>query len=108
MIQEFASVARVTVETLRTDPEIFDIWAEMVTAGERLANFRPIMNHPTSEHEQRVASFGTQLICNGRDLIFHITRARVAMPKSTRDFVERCDTYAATGIVTMMPIPLPG
>ena len=26
----------------------------------------------------------------------------------TREFVERCDTYAATGIVTMMPIPLPG
>jgi hypothetical protein len=30
------------------------------------------------------------------------------MPKSTKDFVERCNTYAATGIVTMMPIPLPG
>ena len=55
-----------------------------------------------------MASFGTQLICNGRDLIFHVVRARVAMPKSTREFVERCDTYAATGIVTMMPIPLPG
>lgn len=108
VIREFASVARIKVETLRTDHEIFDIWAEMVTAGERLANYRPIMNNPESEHEQRVASFGTQLICNGRDLIFHITRARVAMPKSTKDFVERCDTYAATGIVTMMPIPLPG
>ena len=108
VIREFASVARIKVETLRTDHEIFDIWAEMVTAGERLANYRPIMNNPESEHEQRVASFGTQLICNGRDLIFHITRARVAMPKSTKDFVERCNTYAATGIVTMMPIPLPG
>lgn len=108
VIREFAGVARVKVETLRTDHEIFDIWAEMVTAGERLANYRPIINNPESEHEQRVASFGTQLICNGRDLIFHITRARVAMPKSTKDFVERCNTYAATGIVTMMPIPLPG
>ena len=89
------------------DPDICDIWAEMVTAGERLANFRPIMQNPPSEHEQRVASFGTQLIGNGRDLIFHIVRARVAMPKSTRDFIQRCEAYAATGIVTMMPIPLP-
>jgi hypothetical protein len=108
MIREFAHVARAKVETLRTDREIFDIWAEMVTAGERLANFRPIVKNPDSERELRVASFGTQLICNGRDLIFHITRARVPMPKSTKDFVDRCETYAATGIVTMMPIPLPG
>jgi hypothetical protein len=108
VIRQFARVARIKVETLRTDPEIFDIWAEMVTAGERLANFRPVLKYPDSVHEQRVASFGTQLICNGRDLIFHITRARVPMPKSTKEFVDRCDTYAATGIVTMMPIPLPG
>jgi hypothetical protein len=107
-IRDFARAARNKVETLRTDRDIFDIWAEMVTAGERLASFRPILANPDSEHEQRVASFGTQLICNGRDLIFHIARARVTMPKSTREFVERCDTYAATGSVTMMPIPLPG
>ena len=108
LIRDFAEAARNKVETLRTDRDIFDIWAEMVTAGERLASFRPIMQDPGDEHEQRVASFGTQLICNGRDLIFHIVRARVAMPQSTRDFVARCETYAATGIVTMMPIPLPG
>jgi hypothetical protein len=107
-IRDFARAARVKVETLRTDRDIFDIWAEMVTAGERLTSFRPILANPDSEHEQRVASCGNQLICNGRDLIFHITRARVAMPKSTREFVERCATYAATGIVTTMPIPLPG
>jgi len=108
IIRDFARAARNKVETLRTDRDIFDIWAEMVAAGERLASFRPILAKPDSAHEQRAASFGTQLICNGRDLIFHIARARVAMPKSTREFVERCDTYAATGIVTMMPIPLPG
>jgi hypothetical protein len=106
-IRDFAGAARIKVETLRTDREIFDIWSAMVAAGERLASFSPVLANPASEHEQRVASFGTQLICNGRDLIFHIARARVAMPKSTREFIERCDTYAATGIVTMMPIPLP-
>lgn len=105
---DLATAAKIKTETLRTDRDIFDIWAEMVTAGERLASFRPVLANPDSVHEQRVASFGNQLICNGRDLIFHITRARVSMPKSTREFVERCATYAATGIVTTMPIPLPG
>ncbi len=108
IIRGFADTARIKVETLRTDYDIFDIWAEMVTAGERLANFRPVLTDSANAHQQRAASFGTQLICNGRDLVFHITRARVAMPKSTREFVSRCDIYAATGVVTMMPIPLPG
>ncbi len=108
IIRDFSRAARIRVETLRTDREIFDIWAEMVTAGERLATFRPMLGNPDSEREQRVASAGTQLIRNGRDLIFHITRARVAMPKSTREFVERCAAYAATGVVPIMPIPLPG
>jgi hypothetical protein len=106
VIRDFARAAREKVETLRTDPDIFDIWAELVTAGERLASFTPVLA-AAGEHEQRVASFGTQLICNGRDLIFHITRARVSMPKSTREFVDRCAMYCATGIVTMVPIPLP-
>lgn len=106
MIRDFARAAREKVETLRTDPDIFDIWAELVTAGERLASFTPVLS-AAGDHEQRVASFGTQLICNGRDLIFHITRARVSMPKSTREFIDRCATYGATGIVTMVPIPLP-
>jgi hypothetical protein len=106
VIRDFARAAREKVETLRTDPDIFDIWAELVAAGERLASFTPVLS-AGGEHEQRVASFGTQLICNGRALIFHITRARVSMPKSTREFVDRCATYAATGVVTVVPVPLP-
>jgi hypothetical protein len=106
-IRDFARAARVKVETMRTDPGIFDVWADLVTSGERLASFKPVGSRRNDEHEQRVASFGTQLICGGRDLIFHMARARVAMPKSAREFVERCKTFSATGIVTMVPIPLP-
>jgi len=106
-VRDFARAARQKVETMRTDPEIFDVWADLVTAGERLASFVPVLSRRPYEHEQRVASSGTHLICNGRDLVFHIARARVSMPKSAREFIERCGTYAATGIVTMLPIPLP-
>src|SRR5262249_3041529 len=108
IVREFATAARVKTETLRTDPEIFDVWANLVTAGERLVNFHPLLSKTPSELERRKGSYGTQIICNGRDLIFYITRARVSMPKSTREFVERCEHYAATGTVAMMPVPLPG
>ncbi|GAB2182269.1 hypothetical protein DLREEDagrD3_24920 [Denitratisoma sp. agr-D3] len=107
IVREFAMEARQKTETLRTDRDIFDVWADLVTSGERLAGYKPIFEDPDSEAEQRKASFGTQLICNGRDLIFYITRARVAMPKSTQEFVERCQVYAERGIVDVMPIHLP-
>lgn len=108
MIREFADVARAKVETLRTDPKIFDVWATLVAAGERLANFHPVLDDNASDADRRRASYATQLICNGRALIFYITRARVPMPKSAKEFIDRCDTYAQTGAVKMMPIPLPG
>lgn len=107
VVREVAAAARIKTETLRTDKDIFDVWANLVAAGARLASFKPRFEQPGDELEQRRASYGTQLICHGRDLIFYITRARVAMPKSTKDYVERCALYAATGTVAVMPIPLP-
>lgn len=108
IVLEFSHHARIKTETLRTDRDIFDVWSNLVTAGERLANFKPVMQNPDDEAEKRRASFGNQLICNGRDLIFYVTRARVAMPKSSTDFIERCKTYAEKGTVDVMPVPLPG
>jgi hypothetical protein len=94
VIRDFALAAREKVETLRTDPDIFDIWAELVTAGERLAGVRPAL--AGDEREQRLGAAGTQLIRSGRDLIFHIARARVSMPRSTRELIDRCAMYCAS------------
>lgn len=96
-IREFAQAARIKTQTLRTDPDIFDVWANAVTAGERLANHPMVLANPSDFQEQRVADAGQRLIGRGRDLVFHITRARVAMPKSTADFVAQCAAYAANG-----------
>jgi hypothetical protein len=106
-IRDFARAARIKTETLRTDPDIFDVWSELVTAGERLANFTP---HPVLIDETppfHSISDGLQLILNGRDLVFYITRARTPMPKSTREYVERCELYLRTGRVPLLPSPLP-
>jgi len=102
-IVDLANAARIKTETLRTDPDIFDVWAVMVTAGERLANLTP---HPVSADEMPVAhniADGLQLIRQGRDLIFYVTRARTPMPKSLREYIERCETYFATGSAPFLP-----
>ena len=109
LIRSFARAARIKTETLRTDPDIFDVWPQLVTAGERVANFAP--------DEGTNASFGTpsgynisdgmQLIRAGRDLIFFITRARTPMPKSAREYIERCQIYLETGHAPAVHAPLP-
>ncbi|HJV92464.1 MAG TPA: hypothetical protein VJ572_03260 [Azonexus sp.] len=107
-IREFALAAKIKTETLRTDPDIFEVWPQLVTAAERLANHAP---NPTlvddGEGPVHNISDGLLLIRNGRDLVFYITRARTPMPKSTREYIERCETYLRTGFVPLMPSPLP-
>jgi len=110
-IRDFANAAKIKTETLRTDPGIFEVWSQLVTAGERLANFTPKPPEKRVEKQKdrplHSVSDGLQLLRNGRDLVFYITRARTPMPKSTREYIERCEAYLATGRVPFMPAPLP-
>jgi hypothetical protein len=111
IVLDFAAAARVKIETLRTDPAIFDVWAAFVTAGERLANFSPVALR-TAAHRSSARLYGIsdglQLLRNGRALVFHIARARTPMPKSTREFIERCEFYRQNGRCPHVPAPLPG
>ena len=102
VVRDLAHIARIKTETLRTDPDIFEIWPQMVTAGERLANFSP-----DGDAGGHGISDGLQLIRAGRDLIFFIARARTPMPKSTREYIERCRVYRETGRAPTAPVPLP-
>jgi hypothetical protein len=107
-IHDLAIAAKIKTETLRTDIDIFDVWARMVTAGERLADVT-LLTGPSvySAPFTYNLSDGLQLIRQGRDLIFYISRARTAMPKSTREYIERCQNYLATGRAPLFPAHLP-
>ena len=86
------------MQTLRTDPDIFEVWTSLVTASERLANFtprtQPLVDEAPPMHD---ISDGLRLIRRGRDLIFYITRARTTMPKSIGGYLMRCEAYLKTG-----------
>ena len=90
LIAEFAAAAKAKTETLRTDPDIFDIWTSFVVSGEKLIGVTP---EPAVPKDDPVLVRGLELIRAGKDLVVSITRARVPMPKSTREFVERCRAY---------------
>lgn len=109
-ILEFATAARIKTETLRTDASIFDVWSRFVTAGERLADFSPAGAAKVKAGERPIAcnlSDGVELIRRGRNLIFHIARARTPMPKSTREYIERVEFYLQHGHIPDLPAPLP-
>ena len=46
--------------------------------------------------EQQQAAQGLALVRQSKDLIFYVTRARVPMPKSTRELLARCELFRAT------------
>jgi hypothetical protein len=93
LIVDFARAAREKCETLRTDAEIFDVWTSFVVAAETLAGFCPRLTPDAGVPAQQQALQGMQLVVAGKDLVSYMTRARVPMPKSAREFVEKCASY---------------
>ncbi len=93
LIRRYADLAKLKCETLRTDDAIFDVWADFVVASENLGAFAPQLAADAPPAEQQLVADGQRLISQGRDLIAYITRARVPMPKSTREFIERCKLF---------------
>lgn len=95
LIAEFSRIAKVKCETLRTDEAIFEIWPNFVVTSERMAAFAPRLSCTPTAEEKQSAADGLRLIMQGRDLLTYIARARVTMPKSAREYMERCEQYAA-------------
>ncbi|EGV34082.1 hypothetical protein ThidrDRAFT_0237 [Thiorhodococcus drewsii AZ1] len=95
-IDELTDAAKRKCEILRTDPAVFDVWPAYVVASERLRNLKPILpaNHGTEDIREAVE--GTRLLGEGTDLVSFIVRARVPMPKSTREFIDRCEQFHRT------------
>lgn len=95
-VGEFARAAKVKSETLRTDPDIFNVWTTFVVSAEHLFAFEPRLASDAPPRAHQEVADARQLVAQGKDLITYITRARVPMPKSTREFVERCARFRAS------------
>ncbi|MCP5150885.1 MAG: hypothetical protein H6983_21335 [Ectothiorhodospiraceae bacterium] len=94
LIREFADAAKLESETMRSDPVIFVVWPRFVAAGEALVAFRPSLAPGAPEHLRRRAEGMLALLRDGKDLLTYLSGARVPMPKSTREYLERCDAQA--------------
>lgn len=95
LIMEYAKAARCKCETLRTDDDIFDIWADFVVAGEAITDFDPGSIEMTDRASRVDIMDVKQLLKSGVRLIAFITRARTPMPKSSDNYLEECDRLNA-------------
>jgi len=91
VIWSFAKAAKINCETLRDDPDIFEVWADFVVAGEKLCAYGP--ERGQTDAERGLLERGQRVLVNARDLVLAITRARVPMPKSAHTFIVRCGAY---------------
>jgi hypothetical protein len=92
-IDEMADAAKRKCEILRTDPAIFEVWPAFAVASDALRQVTLPLPPNASACDTREAIEGVQLLRQGVDLISDIVRARVPMPKSTRDYIARCERY---------------
>ena len=94
LVNELAEAAKRKCETLRTDSVIFDVWPSFVVAGDRMTEFaEALAASPEGEEAAPRIEEAAQLIEDGKTLLTHITRARVAMPKSSAEFLSRCERF---------------
>ena len=97
LISELAEAAKKEAETIRSDRVILDIWPRFVAASEDLEEFEPNVPDVMSEDLRRHVVDGLRLINEGKDVLTYLSGARVPMPRTTRQYMERCDHYAKTG-----------
>ncbi|RKT44588.1 hypothetical protein [Thiocapsa rosea] len=95
-IDALADAAKRKCEILRTDPAIFDVWPTFAVAMDRLGRMAPVLPCDASATATREAMDAVALLRDGTELIGSIVRARVPMPKSTREFIDRCLVFRVT------------
>lgn len=104
VVDEFIAAAKSKSETLRTDPDVFEVWSSFVVASETLCEFQP-----TAAGADAVACAQfSELLRASAVLVSSMARARVPMPKSTRAFLDRCENLRASAKVKKDSTPRPG
>jgi hypothetical protein len=93
LVEELAGSAKSACETLRTDAEYVEIWPRFVAAADRLLPAEPEVPQGADRRQYTLARRGVALIREGGRLIIDMANLRVPMPKTTREYLERCERF---------------
>lgn len=93
-MKAFVCAAKIKCETLRTDEDVFEVWTSFVVAGEEVVALCRKSDPSWTPVERQGYIDARELLYRGRDLLSDITRARTPMPKSCKDYMERCEVFS--------------
>lgn len=91
LVEDLGEASKRACETMRTDPVIFEVWPVYVAAKEAVEEFinKYIMDHKLTENSPKARII--YLLKEGAGLIVSLATVRVPMPKSTDNFMFKCD-----------------
>ena len=93
LIEELAVSAKNTMETLRSDPAIIEIWPRFVSASEQVADCKPSLSEDASRREHALGKRGIDVFHRCGTLIEDLTNYRIPMPKTTQTLIQDCDQF---------------
>ena len=93
LIEELATSGKNTMETLRSDPAIIEIWPRFVTASERVTDCKPTLGEDATRREQALGKRGIDIFHRCGTLIEDLTNYRIPMPKTTQTLLQDCDQF---------------
>ena len=93
LIEELATCGKNTMETLRSDPAIIEIWPRFVTASEQVADCQPRLKEDATRREQALGKRGIDIFHRCGTLIEDLTNYRVPMPRTTQTLLQDCDQF---------------
>ena len=91
LFQTYSQAAKLQIETMKSDRSFFDVWPAFVSTREKLEEFEPEMPPNETPADQHRIRKGVKLVREGTALITYLSEARVPMPKSTYQFLLRCE-----------------
>ncbi len=94
ILWELATAAKMEAETIKSDWVIFEVWPRFVAALEAVEDYRPRIPPHTPDREKNFIRRGQRLLMEGKNVLNYIAGARVPMPKTKREYLEKCEAYA--------------
>ena len=93
LIEELAVSGKNTMETLRSDPAIIEIWPQFVSASEQVADCKPRLDEDATRREHALGKRGIDIFHRCGTLIEDLTNYRIPMPKTTHTLIQDCDQF---------------
>ncbi|MEJ1336327.1 MAG: hypothetical protein RPU64_14635 [Candidatus Sedimenticola sp. (ex Thyasira tokunagai)] len=100
VLREYGRASKLQMEIMKSDLDFFAIWPIYISSREKVEEFEPVKEDEPGVNLLHRMAKAKKLLLAGSSLITYISGARVPMPESTRLFVQRCEIFRTTCLLS--------